>query len=63
MQTILKHELYAEGLLAIFDIALRGFIIYNLFACWKICAQQTSRVFFLTGTPPKSFKYKKVNLG
>ena len=42
LQTILKHELYAERFVAhICDIALRGFILYKLFACWKMCVQQT----------------------
>ena len=42
LQTILKHELYAERFVAhICGIALRGFILYKLFACWKMCVQQT----------------------
>ena len=41
LQTILKHELYAERFVAhICGIALRGFILYKLFACWKMCVQQ-----------------------
>ena len=60
MHQYIEFFTFSRGLIATNDKSQKCFVL--LISNYQICQINIQGV-FLTGTPPKSSKYKKVNLG